>query len=76
MFCSWSYNALNRREEYKVIWADERSAVVLFGSGAKQSCHHLFFDGIHFYFVAGHAGNAEYFRKVRPNNRMERPREP
>lgn len=49
---------------YRIIWASERSAVILIGRGKNQQCHHLFFDGEHFYFSAGRTGNVEYFKKV------------
>jgi hypothetical protein len=64
------------RAHYELLWADEWSAVVLFKFPQnekhfdllfpdKESCRHLFFSDNHFYFVAGRAGNAEYFRRLK-----------
>lgn len=52
-------------EPYRILWADDWSAVVVFGRGKKQTCHHLFFEDHYFYLAAGRAGNVEYFKKVR-----------
>ena len=60
--CTWTYDEQRHIAPYKVLWADERSAVVQFGSGANDNCHHLFFDGEHFFMVAGVNGNVEYFK--------------
>ena len=49
---------------YRIIWASEFSAVIVIGRGVDQNCHHLFFEGEHFYLSAGRAGNVEYFKRV------------
>ena len=66
--CSSSFENRTAIGPYKILWANEYSAVVLFTDKEREKCHHLFFDGDHFYLVAGRAGNAEYFKRM-PSNR-------
>jgi hypothetical protein len=63
--CSSTFKKLKFKERYKIIWANEDSAVVVFTAKGKEICHHLFFEGKHFYMSIGRAGNAEYFKKLR-----------
>jgi|SRR5207249_2990761 len=55
---------------YKVLWADQWSAVVLFRDGKEQRVHHIFFDGDWFYLLAGR-DNVEYFKRATPNRGFE-----
>jgi hypothetical protein len=48
---------------YKVLWANEWSAVLLFRTKEKQYVHHLHFDGDWFYLLAGR-DIVEYFKRV------------
>ncbi|MDR2637563.1 MAG: hypothetical protein LBB55_04425 [Zoogloeaceae bacterium] len=66
--CTDEFEGENIVSTYRILWADEWSAVVVPGKGKKQTCHHLFFDGEHFYFSAGRAGNVEYFKHVEEPN--------
>jgi len=66
--CSGTFEDRTEVGPYRILWADEYSAVVLFPDKEGDRCHHLFFDGDHFYLVAGGAGNAEYFKRM-PSNR-------
>ena len=58
------YDEIVHRGRYKVLWADENSAVVLFSGRDGENCHHLFFDRDWFFLVAGISGNVEYFKKI------------
>jgi hypothetical protein len=49
--------------KYKVLWADEWSAVPLFETKEKQYVHHLHFDGDWFFLLAGR-DIVEYFKRV------------
>ena len=62
--CAGKYEDLTWSARYRVLWADEHSAVVEFGSGKETKCHHLFFEGDHFYVAAGYAGSVEYFKRM------------
>ena len=49
---------------FKVLWADEWSAVVLFRNDEGERVHYIFFDGEWFYLLAAR-DNVEYFRRVK-----------
>ena len=56
------------RRSYQILWADEWSAIIHFlpTKTEEDRCRQIFFDSSpdYFYFVAGRAGNCEYFRRV------------
>jgi hypothetical protein len=61
--CITTFEDLRSVGPYRVLWADDESAIVVFGSGAAETCHQLHFRGEHFFVVAGHSGNVEYFKR-------------
>ena len=64
LFCYGQYEELQWKGPYRILWADPSSAVVVFEQEDGENCHHLFFDGDHFYFCASRNGNVEFFKKV------------
>lgn len=48
---------------YRILWADEWSAVIAFERESGEKIHHLFFDEPWFYFLAGR-DIVEYFRRA------------
>src|SRR5882672_10386697 len=70
--CTGSFEDLHWTARYTVLWADEHSAVVHFENGEGTKCHHLFFEGEHFYFAAGYAGSVEYFKRMPSNSALQR----
>jgi hypothetical protein len=66
--CKTQFEDRRTAEPYKILWASEHSVVVLFSNNRETSCHHLFFDGNHFYLAAGRAGNVEYFKRMPSNH--------
>jgi len=68
--CVGTYEDLTWTARYRVLWADEHSAVVEFKNGEGTRCHHLFFEGNHFYFAAGYAGSVEYFKRMPSNSAL------
>ena len=59
--CTGRLEGLTWAARYKILWADEHSAVVQFRDKEGTRCHHLFFEGNYFYLAAGYAGSVEYF---------------
>jgi hypothetical protein len=53
---------------YRVLWADEWSAILVMGRGRTERAYHIHFDGQWFYFLAAR-DIVEYFRRV-PDNRL------
>ena len=70
--CSGRFESLRWTARYKVLWANEHSAVVHLTEGDETRCYHLFFEGNHFYFPCGYAGSVEYFRRMPSNSAFER----
>jgi hypothetical protein len=68
--CRGKYEDRTWTARYRVLWADEHSAVVQFRNGDGTRCHHLFFEGNHFYFAAGYAGSVEYFKRMPSNSAL------
>lgn len=63
--CFGEFEEMRWRCKYTILWADEWSVVLLLVTSKKEErCHHLFFEDEYFYFSAGRAGNAEYFKKI------------
>jgi hypothetical protein len=61
--CITTFEDLRSVEQYRVLWADDQSAVVLFQHEGGETCHQLHFRGEHFFIVAGHSGNVEFFKR-------------
>jgi len=72
--CASTFEDRTSVEPYQILWASEHSAVVLFKHKEADSCHHLFFDGDHFFLVDGRAGNLEYFKRMPSNRSLNRTR--
>jgi hypothetical protein len=70
--CSSTFDDQTYTSPYRVLWANEYSAVILFRNKDGDRCHHLFFEDDHFHLVAGRAGNAEYFKRVPSNQSLQR----
>ena len=70
--CKGQFDDLTWTARYRVLWADEHSAVVEFKNGEGTRCHHLFFEGNHFYVAAGYAGSVEYFKRMPSNSALDR----
>ena len=70
--CITTFEDLRSIERYRVLWADEESAIVLFHGHGDESCHQLHFRDSHFFVVAGHSGNVEFFKRMPSNNVLER----
>jgi hypothetical protein len=73
--CTGWLEDLRWTARYKVLWADEYSAVLHFKDKAGTKCHHLFFDAEYFYVAAGYAGSVEYFRRMPSNSALQRTRQ-
>jgi hypothetical protein len=69
--CTTQFEDLRSTARYKILWADEYSAVVQFKNKQETRCHHLFFEDNYFYLAAGYAGSVEYFKHMPSNNSID-----
>jgi hypothetical protein len=68
--CTGRFEDIAWKARYRILWADEYSAVVEFKNREGTRCHHLFFEDNHFYFAAGYAGSVEYFKRMPSNSAL------
>jgi hypothetical protein len=66
--CTGEFEDLRWAARYKVLWADDHSAVLRFRDKDGTRCHHLFFEDNYFYVAAGYAGSVEYFKRMPSNH--------
>ena len=66
--CTGEFEGLRWTARYKVLWADDYSAILRFTDKEGTRCHHLFFEDNYFYVAAGYAGSVEYFRRMPSNH--------
>lgn len=63
-----TFEGVRSSAPYRVLWADEWSAIPVLGRGRTERAYHVHFDGQWFYILAGR-DIVEYFRRV-PNKRL------